>query len=196
MYQDISTTTKRTIAHLSIPESVKDKTLEIYTYLKSGADCRQNNRLKLLCYCIHQAYVELDEYPPSPARLAEILGVETSLAVAALKNRPHFVEAFQPKSVTVNLPKMLERHIVKVMHLKPIYVEDMVATFEVMLEQNQNLLLDQADPLIAAFIYCYAENNAMTIDETNLAESFHLEPSTIRSRYGEIREAYEGINMG
>jgi hypothetical protein len=191
----VSVSVRQAIEQLAIPVSVQNKSLEIYSMLKDeDDDRRQTGRLKILCYCVNQAYVELELSEPSLARLALLLGINKAQAAAAIKTRPAFVDGFRPKTATRDPVKLVASHAKETLHLSDYYITDMTRTIEQLIELRPSLLMEHANPLVAAFFICYAENNAMELDLNYLTESFGLELSTIRSRCTKIRSAYISLS--
>lgn len=187
---DVSPSVREMIYSLPIPENVKAKVQELYSYIKDNKN-RREQRSKYLCFCVRQAYLEVgDMFPPDPVVIGEMLGIKPASVSAAISKRPPFPSTLQLKSSVIPLHEMVRHHARVTLGLSNERVETMVKDFNLLLDWDSNLKKDQSKPLVAAYIYCYAISNAWKIDMMSLARAFHLEESTISTRCPKIEKSY------
>jgi len=180
---------EKKIHNLEIPRDVKMKACDLYSFIQDSKR-RRDQRTKYLCFCVHQAYIELGMIPPDSCRIAEMFEISSSTASAAIAKRPPFSVGIVLKSSTIKLPDMIRFHAEKTLGLPEEYVTTMVDDFQRLLEFDKGLKNDQSKPLIAAFILCYANQNSLKIDIDKLAAAFYLESSTIKGRCCKIQKSY------
>jgi hypothetical protein len=129
-------------------------------------------------------------YPPDPIVIGEMLGIKSTSVSAAISKRPPFPPSLQLKSSVIPLHEMVRYHSKITLSLSDERAETIVKDFNLLLDWDNSLKRDQSKPLVAAYIYCYAMNNAWKIDIASLAKAFHLEESTISTRCSKIEKSY------
>ena len=177
------------IESLSLPREIQEKTYELYLEIQDTKR-RKDQRLKYLSFCIHQAYIEMKMMPPDPSKIADMLDISPTVALAAIAKRPPFSPTLVLTSSTISLSDMIRFHAEKTLCLPVDQVTFMVDHFNKLILFDKSLKNDQPKPLIAAFILCYASNNSLKIDIENLAKAFYLESSTIKGRRRKIQDSY------
>ena len=177
------------IASLNFSRTILNKACEIYGWLALKETPRGIHRKKVICYCIFQAPIELEEGIIDTCEIAKVLGMNFNQAKSAVDNRPPLKKGFRPKSPTVSLVATMKSYATDALFLPEDIVTSMEIIFRELLQKNQSLVNEQHKPLVAAFIICYIRHNSMEVDEVKLAETFHLGKSTIQPKYRLVEEA-------
>ena len=176
------------VSKLSIPKCVQIKTCDVYTRLDLLSSPRKS-KVKILCYCIHQAYIECKMGVVDPCMIAVKLGISSIQATACVNNKPKYKAGFKPSSPTVKPVDMLISYIKGVLCLPDNIRATMVSLFDRVITTNPVLMSRQIKPLVAAFIICYMLDNGFDFCKDSMAELFYLKYSTIRPRISEVNTA-------
>ena len=177
------------IAGLNFNRSILNKACEIYGWLALKETPRGIHRKKIICYCIFQAPIELEEGIIDTCEIAKVLGMNFNQANSAVVNRPPFKKGFRPKSPTVSLIATMKSYARDALFLPDDIVDSMEVRFKELLQKDQSLVNEQHKPLVAAFIIYYVRHNSMEVDEIKLADTFNLGKSTIQPKFRLIEES-------
>jgi len=180
----------RCIDDLELPDDVKAKTKEVYTWLDIGSTPRQNNRSKYICFCIHQAYVELDAMiVPHPCEIGKKVGLSHQQSKSSIQSRPPIKEGIKLKSSLKRPIDLMKKYALLRLHIKESTVDVMELVFNKIIKIDSSLLQEEKEPLVAAFIIAYCEANSIAIDKSFIAKEFYLEYNTIKTRQKRVENA-------
>lgn len=169
------------ITKLPFPPEVKAKACEVYRMIDLKAVPRDVNRSRVKCYCVFQAYNELEYvFVPDPGHIGKELGLALADSNLAIRKRPRFRAGFVPKSVTRTPQSMLQSYLDNHMKLPEDISGDMVSTFNRVLTSNTRLLLERPKPLIAAYITAYAANSGLSVDMNHLTSLLYIRTESVR----------------
>ncbi len=183
----------KAISKLPFPHSIQNRACIIYSRLNIVAIPRKENRDKILCYCIHQAYIEGDMGIIDPCLIGGKFGMTTTKSNSAINNRPKYKDGYKPVSPTATPIKMMIGYAREALYLPAEIVSGMITVFEAAISTNKDLLSQQIKPLIAAFIMCYLENNGLVVNKDELSELFFLKYSTIRPKFNKVQLAIASV---
>jgi hypothetical protein len=190
---NLSGTPKGIVADINkynFPKSIKTRACLIYSQLELPSDRRTLGRLKIIAYCIHQAYTQLVcPGAVDAVYIGEKIGMTKSESNAAIGHRPKYKPGFKATSPMVKLSDMVRGYAEHVFDLGEYTAEDMVGEFEAMTINDQSLLVEQAKTLVAAFIMYYMETNSAKVDKEHFSAVFYLDYTTIRSLYQRVVKA-------
>jgi hypothetical protein len=162
----------------SFPQLVLIKASE--TYLKLDIPTpRSTHRLKIICYCIHQAYIMLGEKTIDPIWIGAKLGLSTIDSKSAVNNRPKYKPGTTAVSPTANMSDIIYSCAHSVLLLSEDIARHMTVTLSKLIDLHPQFLCVEVKPMIAAFIYVYVNNNSMSIDLSELTTALFLNHSTI-----------------
>lgn len=173
---------------LHFPQDIRTTACEVYNMLDMPTVPRKIKRSKVKCYCVFQAYNELQRpFIPDAGFIGNQLGLDITNSNLSISKRPKYKEGYSPKSVTRTPQFMLRSYIQEYMPLPEDLMEDMLGTFNNVLSSTPRLLLEQAKPLVAAYIMAYTELNGMSANMTDLASVLFIRESSIRSLLETLR---------
>jgi hypothetical protein len=171
------------ILKLQFPSDILKKACEIYRMLDIGVVPRDAKRSKIKCYCIFQAYIELDkQIIPDPCYIGKALDLNTFDSNLSITKRPSYKNGHIPKRIKTSPQLILNSYITNNMSLPDDIVFNINDTFGKVLASKPALLQEKPKPLVAAFILSYASYTGLGIDKDDLANVFYLEYNTIRSK--------------
>lgn len=184
------------ISGLDVPPYIKTKAEEIYMMLDTKSVPRGEHKQKLICYCIHQAYVELGDVcgpRPDPCVIANITNLSKSAGLAAISNRPKYKLGMSSKSPTRDCITIMESYVRLELGLPESVVQTMVLTFKRMIEANKLLLTGRVKVTIAAFIVCYLNNNGFLIDKEGVFKMCYVKEEDVSQKYKEINRTMASV---
>lgn len=180
---------EREIMEVSLPIDIITKGCEIYSMLDFDGVPRGNNRSKVKCYCLYQAYIELDkQIIPDPCYIGKLLGLSAFDSDLSVSKRPSFKDGYVPKRVIMTPKKILASYLANNISLPESVIEGMIDTFNKVIESKPSLLQEKPKPLVAAYILTYSSYTSLCIDKNDLASVFYLEYPTIRSKIELVKD--------
>lgn len=176
------------LAKYDFPDGVKNKACEIFFRLDVG-NPRNKQRTKMICYCVHQAMIELKLCNIDPKNLGTKFGLSKQETNSAIASNPCYKAGFTHNNSTTNPSDILRMYASQSFMFEDQIVEDMVQSFDQLIIKSESLLTKQARTLIAAFMWHYMSCNGYMIDQNDFAEVFGLQFTTIRLHQKDIVDA-------
>ena len=174
---------------LQFPADVVAKAYEVYTMLDLDTVPRKLKRTKIKCYCLFQAYHELQKpFIPDPCYVGAKLGLSVADSNQSVSKRPSYKDGYVPRRTTQSPQTMLRAYITMNMSLPDDLILNIVETFESVLVAKPALLLEHSKPLVAAYLLAYADCVGIKVDKLDLARVFYINYPSIRQRIGLFKD--------
>jgi len=186
MERNVPEGVKNYVYALNFPTLIKIKVCEVYSQLDLTSDFRKKGRKKIICYCLHQAYLALGFGSIDVMFIAERVGLEKPAANAAIAAKPKYKTGYTSISATIPLPDMIRNFGDCVIGLDKTDIDVAIELFDLIIKKNPALLTEQARPLVAAFLLYYTKLNGRHVDGDDLADAFNLKYANISSLCNEI----------
>lgn len=170
------------ISQLEFPPNIQLKAKEIYTWLDLANTPRQSHRSKCICYCINQAYVELDMIGPDPCAVGLKLGLSAQQSNCCVNTPPKFKKGIVSKPPIIDPVEFMCSYVTNYLFLPEDVVDTMKLVFTKVLNNHPILLQEQLKPLVAVYVLCYGESNGMSINKAYIASHFYLKLATVLLR--------------
>ena len=174
---------------LDLPDAIKAAAKEVYSDLKIDIVPRGDNRKKIVCYCVHQAYLELGVKPLEGAKIAEKVSIDKNAGIAAIGCKMEYREGRRPASATQDPIRLMRAYSTDLLYLESKVVDDMESMFRYIMAIDKHLLLERARVLVVAFILCYLDKNGYGVDRKRFLADVSLERTPISNAYKQIEIA-------
>lgn len=176
-----SSAIEKELLDLPFPHPVKTKACEVLEMLDVKAVPRDKNRSKIKCYCLFQAYNELEYLSvPDPTYIGEKLGLTSVESSSAINTRPKYKIGLTPKSVTRTPQAVLRSFLDDRMPVPGDIKNRMMNVFTSILEANPNLLAERTKPLVAGYIVAYADMASLCVPICDIETAMCVRASEIR----------------
>lgn len=176
----VPSSVSRLIDSLDIPLPVKIESKSVYLRLDRDAPPRSDNKKRIVCYCVHQAYIELDPRNlPNPYMIVKMLGLEPSVGLAAISTKMKYRDGCCAASPTVEPVDIMRGYASNILCLEESVVCSMAYVFAKVLESNKALLAEQARVVVGAFILCYLDKNGFEINRAAMLDAVFLKSSSV-----------------
>ena len=158
--------------------------------LDRDAPPRSDNKKRIVCYCIYQAYLRVHpKNTPDPHIIVRMLGLEPAVGLSAISTKMKYRNGCCAASSTVEPIEIMRNYVSNILCLEDSVIRAMAFVFSRVLEDNKALLAEQARVVVGAFILCYLDKNGFEIDRNALLDAVYLKSSSVSSVYKQMEIA-------
>jgi len=183
----VPSSVSKLIDSLDVPPPVKTEAKSVYLRLDRNAPPRSDNKKKIVCYCVYQAYVELNPHNlPDPHTVVKMLGLEPAVGLSAISTKMKYRDGCCAASPTVDPVEIMRGYANNILCLEESVVCSMAYVFAKVLESNKTLLAEQARVVVGAFILCYLDKNGFEINRAAMLDAVFLKSSSVSQVYKQM----------
>lgn len=173
------------IDSLALPDEVKKTADRIFADLELSTK-KGTKRKRLVFYCLHQAYIEL-EHPNDPKKLADLIGMNRNEMTKALtmgSSRRTYI----PSSI-YRIPSDYINEYVKTIGLDTDSTGHVKGLCEEICQKDESLLEENPQLVASAILYVILTNDGMVLDVS-------LYATLLRVTHSGLARMIKKVNMG
>jgi hypothetical protein len=171
----------------AFPEDIKRSADDVYKTLDVG-NHKSLKKLKIVCYCVYQAYCIAGE-EPSIIDIGARLGLSPMDSRAAVNNRPRYKPGHSAYKPSTSEEDRVRSYVIQRCDFSVDEAEKVVTDYSALLANDPRLRTLQPQTVMAGFIMYWMPLNGYAMPESILVTDFGLSIGAIKSMCTEIKKS-------
>jgi len=169
----------RDISVLLFPDEILEEAMSIYNMIDPEFIPRSNNRKKIICHCIHKAFINCGVENPDLNEISQKLGMTRRAVICAASNPPKYKTNKDVDSSCIEPVEMLKTVLDNNLLLNESISTQMIKYLTIMLENRKELYIVNTNTLVALFILLYTQYKGISVSRSDVLGALSVNRSTL-----------------